>query len=175
MEDQPLACTLTADARDHRLAWIRELNAVALLDHRRDGARIELCYHPSAAPRVRELARRERDCCPFLGVRASGKLSAADYRDVLAPRVEALIEQFTTLKVLFAMDETFDGWTLGAAWANTVFDIAHRRHFARIAMVGAPRWEEWCVTVPAAVLMSGELRTFRRDHLDQAWAWLFAA
>ncbi|AFM19363.1 hypothetical protein Mycch_4661 [Mycolicibacterium chubuense NBB4] len=66
MEDPPLACTLSAGARQHRLTWIRELNAVALRDHRRDGARIELRYHPSAAPRVRELVRRERDCCPFL-------------------------------------------------------------------------------------------------------------
>ncbi|AFM19362.1 Protein of unknown function (DUF3478) [Mycolicibacterium chubuense NBB4] len=117
----------------------------------------------------------DRSTGDVLGVRASGKLTAADYHHVLAPRIDSLVEQFATLKVLFLMDRAFEGWTLRAAWANTVFDLAHRRHFDQIAMVGAPAWEEWCIKVPAAVLMRGELRTFRREQLGEAWDWLLAA
>lgn len=108
----------------------------------------------------------------ILGIRARGKLSRADYRDVLTPRIRALLKQFPTLAVLFVMDETFEGWTLKAAWANTVLDLTHRRDFHKIAMVGAPAWEQWCVKIPATLLMKGQLRTFRRDELRQAWAWL---
>lgn len=107
-----------------------------------------------------------------LGVRAKGTLTRSDYDDVLAPQIGALLNQVPTLRVLFLIDETFEGWTVDAAWANTVFDLKHRRDFDKIAMVGAPTWEEWCVRAPAALLMKGELRTFRRPDLERAWAWL---
>ncbi|MBO0882877.1 MAG: STAS/SEC14 domain-containing protein, partial [Mycobacterium sp.] len=105
---------------------------------------------------------------------ASSKLSESEYRDVLAPRIQSLLTHFRTLRVLFLMDDSFQGWSLGAAWANTVFDVKHRRDFDKIAMVGAPKWEDWCVKTAARVLMSGEMRTFPRDQLTQAWEWLQA-
>ncbi|BBY12104.1 STAS/SEC14 domain-containing protein [Mycobacterium marseillense] len=108
-----------------------------------------------------------------LGLRATNKLTMSDYRDVLVPAVQALLDRFGTLKVLFLIDEPFDGWTLRAAWVNTLFDIRHRNDFVKVAMVGAPRWERSCVNV-AALLMSGELRTFDRERLDAAWGWVRA-
>ena len=107
-----------------------------------------------------------------LGVRAGGTLRRSDYHDVLEPRIRSLLESHRALRVLFLFDESFRGWTMGAAWANTVLDVAHRHDFDKIAMVGAPRWEQWCVKAPAAVLMRGQLRTFERRELEQAWAWL---
>ncbi|MBN3458449.1 STAS/SEC14 domain-containing protein [Mycolicibacterium sp.] len=107
-----------------------------------------------------------------LGVRFTRRLSPSDYHTVLAPRVESLLTRFATLKVLILIDESFAGWTLSAAWANTVFDVKHRRDFDKIAMVGAPAWEQWCVHTPAALLMRGELRTYGRGQLDEAWAWI---
>ncbi|OBI96009.1 hypothetical protein A5660_08915 [Mycobacterium alsense] len=107
-----------------------------------------------------------------LGLRATGKLSVADYHDVLEPAVRTLLARFDSLKVLFCLDEPFHGWTPRAAWANTVFDVKHRNHFAKVAVVGAPRWEQWCVNVAAALLMSGELRTYDRERLDAAWGWV---
>lgn len=109
----------------------------------------------------------------IIGFRAAGKLSHADYRDVVHPRIEKSLKQFPTLKVLFLMDETFEGWSLSAAWKNTVFDLRHRRDFDKIAMVGGPKWEGWCVKAAAAPLMGGEMRTFRLDELAQAWHWLW--
>jgi hypothetical protein len=110
----------------------------------------------------------------ILGVRFTGKLTPHDYREALAPRIESLLERFQTLSVLVLIDEKFDGWTLPAAWANTTFDLKHRRDFDKIAMVGAPKWEEWCVRAPATLLMRGRIGTFRRDQLDRAWDWIRA-
>jgi hypothetical protein len=109
-----------------------------------------------------------------LGVRATGKLSRADYRDSLMPRTQSLLDRFPRLRVLFLMDEAFQGWSLGAAWTNTTFDVKHRRDFEKVAMVGAPKWEERCVRTAATFLMNGELRTFRHDQLAEAWQWLRA-
>ena len=61
-----------------------------------------------------------------------------------------------------------------AAWANTIFDLKHRRDFEKIAMIGAPKWEERCVKTAATLLMHGKMRTFRPDQLNQAWHWLRA-
>jgi hypothetical protein len=93
---------------------------------------------------------------------------------VLIPRIQLLLKQFDTLIVLFLMDDAFTGWSPGAAWANTILDLKHRRHFEKIAMVGAPKWEEWCVKTAAKVLMHGELRTFRIHQITHAWEWLRA-
>lgn len=108
----------------------------------------------------------------IIGFRTTGKLKAADYHDVLHPRIDKSLKQFPRVKALFFMDETFAGWSLSAAWENTVFDLKHRRDFGKIAIVGGPKWEGWCVKAAAAPLMGGEMRTFRRDDLTQAWQWL---
>lgn len=52
------------------------------------------------------------------------------------------------------MDEDFQGWDLKAAWANTSLDLRYRREFEKIAVVGAPAWEEWCVRL-ASLFMKG--------------------
>ena len=110
----------------------------------------------------------------LLGVRFTGTLDRRSYRDILEPHVESLLERHATLRALVLMDESFKRWTISGAWANTVFDLKHRRDFDKIAMVGAPAWEDWCVRALATVLMKGELRTFRRDQLGDAWTWLCA-
>jgi hypothetical protein len=108
-----------------------------------------------------------------LGVRAHGTLTRGDYRQVLTPRLESMLQQFETVRVLFLMGEAFRGWNLGGALANTCVDIRHRAHFEKVAIVGAPRWEEWCVKL-AGFLIAGEVRSFRIDQLQDAWKWLRA-
>jgi len=78
-------------------------------------------------------------------VTAHGMLTRADYREVLTSRLEDLTERHGQLKVLFLLDEDFEGRDLDAAWDNTTFDFRHRGDFATIAVVGAQKWEEWCV------------------------------
>jgi hypothetical protein len=65
-EAKPIACTLTPDDLDSRLAWIAELTRDALREHRRDDLVLQLTYAPEAACRVREMVRREQACCGFL-------------------------------------------------------------------------------------------------------------
>ena len=106
-----------------------------------------------------------------LGVQASGLLTASDYRDVFIPKLEREIAAHGKLRVLFYMDEAFDGWDAAAAWANTKLDFRHAGDFDKIAMIGAPRWEEVCIEM-ASHLMRGEMRTFKPDQLDEAWQWV---
>jgi hypothetical protein len=53
-----------------------------------------------------------------LGIRARGALTNDDYQRVLVPRLESMLKHTNTIRVLFCMDETFQGWSAKAAWAN---------------------------------------------------------
>lgn len=66
-EAAPIVCTLDVGDFKERLAWIANLNRGALLGSRRDDLRLELTYAPYALKDVREMVRREQQCCAFLG------------------------------------------------------------------------------------------------------------
>jgi hypothetical protein len=106
-----------------------------------------------------------------IAVRARGVLTKDDYQDILIPRLESALDAVDRVRVLFLMDETFRAWNAGAAWINTRLDLRHRRHFDRVAIVGAPTWEQWCVKL-ANLLIAGKVKTFTRDELSTAWTWL---
>jgi hypothetical protein len=65
-ETPPIACTLTADGYQTRVARIRDLAARSLRAARREPLRLHLSYAPEAAAEVRELVREEQQCCAFL-------------------------------------------------------------------------------------------------------------
>jgi hypothetical protein len=65
-EEQPIACTLPGEARQDRLAWIATLMRDALQSSERDDLTLRLRFAPEAALRVRDMVRKERECCGFL-------------------------------------------------------------------------------------------------------------
>ena len=105
-----------------------------------------------------------------VGIRASGKLTEADYKDIL-PKLERLFREHGKLNVLFFADETFDGWDMEAAWEDASFGFKHVSDFGRLAMVGAPDWVVWCVKL-SAFLFRGEVRIFGAEEIDKAWDWV---
>ncbi|HYZ39522.1 MAG TPA: hypothetical protein VE687_02735 [Stellaceae bacterium] len=66
MESQPIACTLAGRDLQDRLALIAALTRDALRGYERGDLTLKLRYAIEAAPRVQEMVRKERACCPFL-------------------------------------------------------------------------------------------------------------
>lgn len=62
----PIACTLTPGDYKTRLAWIAELTRDALRSQARRDLELDLVYAADAAEHVREMVRKEQDCCTFL-------------------------------------------------------------------------------------------------------------
>jgi hypothetical protein len=62
----PIACTLTAGTYQQRLDWIAQLTRDGLRSHQRNELILELRYASEVADRVRELVRKEDQCCAFL-------------------------------------------------------------------------------------------------------------
>jgi len=108
-----------------------------------------------------------------LALRASGTLTEDDYASVLIPKLEVLLQEYGKLRVLFYMDEGFEGWKPGAAWDDAKFGIKHRDNFAKLAVVGEPSWVDWCVKL-SAWIMEGEVKTFDESQLRDALDWISA-
>lgn len=66
MSAATIACTLSAGAYQTRIADIAALNRDALRDFERTDLTLVLTYAPEALTRVREMVRREQECCRFL-------------------------------------------------------------------------------------------------------------
>ena len=107
----------------------------------------------------------------ILGIRATGTLTDHDYKTVLIPRLETIIREQGTSRVLFLMDEDFQGWEMEAMWDDAKFGMAHRNDFEKCAVVGGPRWVEWGAKL-GALLIKTELRTFSGEQLQEAWEWI---
>ena len=106
----------------------------------------------------------------FLAVKATEKLTDADYKEVWIPKLEALIKQFGKINVLLYLAKDFNGWELHAGWDDMVFGVKHRNDFKKMAVVGAGPWTEWGTKL-AAHLMGGEVKTFSDAQLQEALDW----
>jgi hypothetical protein len=78
-----IACSLTPGGLAQRLAGIAELNGAFLRTYRQDGRVLELTYTRTALPQVREMIRREAECCSFL------RFELAEEGDLVQARITA--------------------------------------------------------------------------------------
>ena len=108
-----------------------------------------------------------------LALKATGKLTDADYKEVLIPKIEEIIKQSGKAKVLLYLPEAFAGWEAHAAWDDAKFGLKHRNDFGKLAVVGGARWVEWATKI-GAYFMKGEVETFPEAHLREALDWVRA-
>ncbi len=107
----------------------------------------------------------------ILVISATGKLTDQDYREVLIPRLEAIIREHGKARLLLDMGDEFHGWEGAAAWDDARFGLAHRNDFEKMGVVGGPKWVEWALKI-GAVAISGEIRNFAASEREQAMRWI---
>lgn len=105
-----------------------------------------------------------------LVIEASDKLTTKDYEEVFIPNLDKLVQEFKKIRIVFYLNDSFDGWELGAMWDDAKFGLKHKNDFERIAIVGGPRWMTWIARL-SAHFMPGELMTFNRHSLTDAISW----
>ncbi len=104
-------------------------------------------------------------------VRVTGKLTDADYKETFVPVMERAIERWTSLRMLFIMDEAFEGWDLHAGWDELMFEFKHHGHMVKVGVVGGARWEQ-IATRLSAVFTGANVRFFAHSGLDEAKRWV---
>ena len=105
----------------------------------------------------------------MLEVDLTGKLTKEAY-ELLVPAVDEQIKQHGKLRMLVVMHD-FHGWTAGALWEDTKFDLAHWRDIERLALVGEKKWEQG-MAVFCKPFTTAKVKYFDHTKLDEAKQWL---
>jgi hypothetical protein len=105
-----------------------------------------------------------------LGLKALGEVEAEDYQRVLVPALESKLRDHRRVRLLYVIDESFTGYTGGAAWEDAKIGMFHLTAFERVAVVTN---EEWILKMVSAFgfAMPGEVRVFAPEELASAREW----
>ena len=108
-----------------------------------------------------------------IGVRASGKLTKADYTDVLEPALREAADSHEG-RVLFVLSD-FDGLEHGA-WVEDIktglaAELKERGSWRKLAVVSGVDWVSKSMRL-FAWAMPGELAVYEMDDLDEATSWV---
>ncbi|RMF67051.1 MAG: STAS/SEC14 domain-containing protein [Alphaproteobacteria bacterium] len=107
----------------------------------------------------------------LLGFALSGRVSHEDYANVLIPAIEQAVARGRKARVLVRFEPDFAGYEAHALVDDTRLGIRHWHDFARVALVGAPRWVATAVRL-FAPFWPCTVRLFAREEEEAAWAWL---
>jgi hypothetical protein len=108
-----------------------------------------------------------------IGLKFSGKITTQEYEETLIPRLEAIFKEHGKARLMYVVEDDFQGAEAGAMWDDTKLGVKHRNDFEKLALVGGPKWMEW-LTKLCAKFISGETKTFPLEQLKDAWVWLKA-
>ena len=109
-----------------------------------------------------------------IGFRATGRVTAEDYRDILLPAITAAV-QSGDVRMVFAVGPGFERFEPGAlaqdAKVGLTLGIAHLHAWRRTAVVTDVDWIEKAIQM-FRWLTPGEVRAFGLDQLDDAKTWV---
>ena len=106
-----------------------------------------------------------------LGFEASGKLTADDFTQVLAPALEAASAGPGKIRILLDFSGEFDGMEAGAVWHDLKMGVRNWTAWERIALVTDHKWMRDGLTM-FSWAVPGEVRAFPTKDRDAAMPWL---
>lgn len=107
---------------------------------------------------------------PAIGLRASGTVTASDYRNVVIPALEQEFKARDKVRLVYVMGPELEGFEPSAMWQDTLFGLRHYFDFDKIAVVTDHKG--WARTVTMmGYLIPGAVRVFPMAELDTAKSW----
>ena len=107
----------------------------------------------------------------ILELHMSGRITAADYDDVITPALDDALARHDRIRLLARIGPEFEGYTAGAAWADTRLGLRHWSGFERVAVVTDVDWVKTAVDLIGFAL-PGPVRLFAPGEADEARRWL---
>ena len=104
-----------------------------------------------------------------IGLRASGEVTADDYRDVMVPLLDDALTR-GHVRLLYVLDEDTK-FSPGALFADAKFGVGHLKGWERLAVVSDADWLENSIKA-FGWMMPGEVKMFDDDEVDDAKDWL---
>jgi hypothetical protein len=111
-----------------------------------------------------------------LGFKVTGKMTDEDIKG-FEPQIEFLLRERKHKPIGILADlSQMHGAELKARWDEMRFLQKHTDHIARMAVVGADRWEEAMALLTAgAAVLQAETRYFDESEILRAWEWVRTA
>lgn len=106
-----------------------------------------------------------------LGFSAHGTVTAADYRNVIVPDIEAAFAMNRKLRLLYHLGPDFTGFDAGAMWDDTMLGLRHWSGWERIALVTDVQWVRM-IARAMGFTVPGEFRLFSNAELAEAKQWV---
>jgi len=104
---------------------------------------------------------------PILGVRASGRLTRADYQQLIL-KLEWLMRAHGKVRMLFDLEDC-QGWEDGDVWESLKLDLQHGGDFERCAVVDGKQWQDWMLRLSQPF---SDVKNFEKGEQDRAYRWL---
>lgn len=105
----------------------------------------------------------------FISLKATGKLTHADYEKI-TPMIDSALAEVDDPRVdMFIDGSEFEGWELRAAWDDFKIGLKHGSDFKNIAIYGNKKWQEHTAKI-GNWFVSGEAKYFY--DADEALDWL---
>ncbi len=108
-----------------------------------------------------------------MGFKVTGKMTDEDIKG-FEPQIEFLLRERKHKPIGILADlSQMRGAELKARWDEMRFLQKHTDHIARMAVVGADRWEEAMALLTAgAAVLQAETRYFDESEILRAWEWV---
>jgi SpoIIAA-like len=105
-----------------------------------------------------------------LGLEAVGDIEKEDYKDVIAPAVDAAIAEHGKVRLVYLIGHDFDEYEGDAIWEDLKLGMHHPASMERAAIVTDARWARPAVKL-FSVLWPGQARAFPLAELEAAKRW----
>lgn len=105
----------------------------------------------------------------FLSLKAQGTLTHKDY-EIITPLIDSALSEVKQPTVNALVDATeLQGWEVRAVWDDFKIGLKHGRQFAKVAIYGNKKWQEWAAKI-GSWFISGDVKYF--DNEIEAITWL---
>lgn len=106
-----------------------------------------------------------------LGIEAIGDITTEDYHGVLEPAVDAMVDRYGKVRMLYVLGVEFEKFTMGAMWEDSKVGLGRIRDWERCAVVSDSRL---IVDSVKAIgwMFPAELKLFSDAEIDAAKEWI---
>lgn len=106
-----------------------------------------------------------------VAVSASGKVTGADYDDMLIPLIEEKLNKHVKICVLYVLGPAFTGFAAEAMWDDAKIGMKHLASYEKVAVVSDVNWLVNAMRIFSFIIPC-QIKTFGNDELSEAKAWI---
>lgn len=107
----------------------------------------------------------------IVGFKATGEVTENDFKEVVMPNVQKLIDTTDSLNYLLVLDTSIKNFTAAAWWQDAIMGVKHLTKWNRAAIVSDVEAIRVFTNI-FSVLIPGEFKGFKHEELQAAIDWV---